>query len=348
MHTFSGSVLVGLALALSGCTTDADRPALSDWQAGYESGDTGFTDTDASVDFGLVLPYDLAYEARLYDTATGGDCSIDVPADFTGYTDIECTYDVSELDLYGSGLSFELFVPANACDFLIYDFYIYEAWEVGQGPTEVSYTIDTDGNIIDPVNYQSAPYCPYNYQAIDEEYPNCCTGLYTLTVTNQLSGTVTQDTYSWDGNPSDCYDGAGFADPEFIADPNGFPMGRIVPLYGASYSKRFDWGEISDRYFSNIPLANYYDPADHDGAQPAGFTGDYSREFYSFRCYDSAEELLAKVDMVVREWNEESELLADGDPNTTGTEPVSGDPIDDRHDWATGTPGSDTYIRFND
>lgn len=336
-----------LALSIAGCT-GAARPDISDWQDGYETGDTGFTDTSSAIDFSVVLPFDLDYEARLYQTESGADCSVEVPDDFTSYANIECTYDISELDLYGSGLSFELFVPDNSCDFLVYDFYIYEAWEVGEGPVDVSYTIDKNGQITDTVNYESAPACPYNYQLIDEQFPNCCTGFYTLTVNNEASGEVTKEKYAWDGNVADCYDGAGFADPEFEEDPLGFPLAKIVPLYGDSFSKRFDWGSISDRYFSNIPLANYYDPSDHDGTMPAGFTGEHAREFYSFRCYDSAEELLAKIELVVREWNEESELLSDGDPNTTGTEVGSNEPIDDRDDWATGTPGSDTYIRFND
>ena len=94
-----------------------------------------------------------------------------------------------------------------------------------------------------------------------------------------------------------------------------------------------------------MPLANHYDTADHDGQAPAGLRGAWARPYYTFECYDNAEELLARVRLVVREWNEESQLDASGDPDTEGTEPVSGTPLNDRRDWADATPGADTFIQ---
>jgi hypothetical protein len=51
----------------------------------------------------------------------------------------------------------------------------------------------------------------------------------------------------------------------------------------------------------------------------------------------------------VREWNEVEEFdkLIDnnsGDPDTIGSEPISGHPIDDHHDFKAATPGSTTWI----
>jgi len=340
-----------LGLAVLGCGT-ALEPALSDWQDGYEAGDSGFiADTSAAREFGVITPLDLGYDVRLQTSNTTEDCILSVPDDFTSYTGIECTYDIPELDLYGSGLTFELFVPPDSCEYLIYQFYMYEAWESGYGPTDVSYTIDKDGNIIDGENsFDGEAVCEYNYLAQNPTHPNCCQGTYTETVTD-LSGdekVVTVRDRSWGGLLSDCYDGAAFADPNFIEGPDGFPMATIVPLYGAGYTQRFEWGSVADRYSTNVVLANHYDPADHDGTMPAGLTGEFAQPYYTFRCYDSGEELLAKIDMVVREWNEATEFDSDGDPETSGVEVVSGTPIDDRDDWATATPGSDTYIRYND
>ncbi|MFT4975977.1 MAG: hypothetical protein ACI8S6_001872 [Myxococcota bacterium] len=345
MFYWIGLPLVGLA----GCD-DAVLPDLTDWQAGYESDtDTGFVDTTQDVGFGLIVPFDIGYDVRLQQTSIAEDCIVDVPGTFANYTAIDCTYDISELDLYGSGLTFEVFVPPNTCDYLIYDFYMYEAWETGLGSTDVSYTINTDGEIVDPVNYvDGTPYCPYDYSRIGSNFPNCCEGAYTLTINDEIAGVKTSETKSWAGRLSECYDGAAFAYPGYAEGPGGFPLATLVPLYGDSYSERFEWGAISDRYATNLALANYYDESDHDGGPPAGLRKTRAQPYYSFRCYDSGEELLSKVELVVREWNEESEFLLDGDPNTTGVEVVSGEPIDDRADWATATPGSDTYIEDND
>jgi hypothetical protein len=51
-------------------------------------------------------------------------------------------------------------------------------------------------------------------------------------------------------------------------------------------------------------------------------------------CVDNADEVLARIQFDVREWNEKAQLAQDGDPDTTGTEPYWNTPVNDFDDWA--------------
>ncbi len=64
------------------------------------------------------------------------------------------------------------------------------------------------------------------------------------------------------------------------------------------------------------------------------------------QCLDHAEEELARIDFVVREWNTEDEfaLAETGDPDEEGDEPKSDSPLNDRLDWSD---VGDDFIKFN-
>lgn len=338
-----------LLFALAACV-EPGAPELSDWDEGYEATDTVVDDPAL---FQLYAPTDLGYPMRLgqVDDMELG-CSLEVEGTTEGYEEVNCRIDQSELDLYGSGMAFELYIPTGTCEYVVYQHPQFETWEVGTGPTLVSYTFDAFGNFTDEVNsINGVPYCQYDYGWLNTDAPNCCTGDYQIqaSVVDPVTGvpdTTISPTLGWGGRESDCYDGAAFADPEASYATNGFPLATIVPLYGAEFQKRFQWDALSTDYFSNMVLASYYDPNDHDGMAPEGLMADYSYTHHTIECYDHAEELLARITLDVREWNEESEYDAEGNPDTTGTEPVTGLPIDDRDDWATGTPGTGTWIQF--
>jgi len=311
--------------------------------------DTGGT-VDTTVPTGPMALYAVTgtgIPSRIWQTGTTDPCELNIDGTVEGYQTMDCTLDIPELDLFGYGLDFDFTVPFGACDFVTYHHYMYEAWEVGTGPTDVSYDVDAVGNITNEVNsVNGVPACQYDYSRLNTDAPNCCVGNYTLSVTNTDSGvTRVVGPISWGGKPSTCYGGAAYIDPEATFTADGWPTGKIVFTNQTKYDKRFHWDELSTRFISNVPLANHYDPADHDGTMPAGLAGEAASPYYVFRCYDHAEELLGQIRLEVREWNEESEYYANGDPDTTGTEPVSGEPIDDRNDWATATPGSTDFIQ---
>lgn len=354
-------MILSLLPLLVSCVTETERPELSDWSDGYESDccplvetDDGGTDGGTTVipfgdTFGLFHVEDIGYSSRLYRSgATGTVCEVTPGLETTGYVDMDCTLDVPELDLFGAGLIFDLTVPEGACDHLVYMHYMYEAWEVGTGPARVDITVDEDGEIVEETNaIGGAPYCEYDYSFYGGEFsPNCCLGSYDI-YTYDLSTGETKLTGGgdWGGQPSSCYAGAAFEDPEVVLTADGWPTAKIINLWGSPFSKRFNFDLLGDQYGTNVNYANFYDRADHDGSVPAGFTGDWAVETYEFLCYDEAEELLARLDLTVREWNEGVEWENDGDPDTEGTEPITGLPLNDRQDWADATPGSTTWIQ---
>jgi len=337
-----------LSVVLLGCPADPEDSDTGD-SDDTDTGDTDTADTAVPIEpIGLYPVFDLGYDIRLTQTGTTEPCEIDIDGTIAGYQGIDCQLEVNELDLYGNGLDFGIVIPFGACDYLVYHHYQYEAFEVGAGPTTAEYQVDSTGNIIDVENtVNGRPFCEYDYSFANDIAPNCCTGSYTLSIENvELGQTNTIGPIEWGGNPADCYDGAAYWDPEALFSDEGWPLGKIVFLDQDRYEKRFHWDMLAINYFSNVPLANYYVPADHGGTMPAGLAGDYAHPYYTFQCYDHAEELLGQIRLTVREWNEQAEFYALGDPETEGTEPVSLTPIDDRMDWATATPGNASWIGF--
>ncbi|MCK6503521.1 hypothetical protein L6R53_09005 [Myxococcota bacterium] len=349
------ALLCGLPTVLA-CEDETVLPDLPDWSDGYESdccpGEQG-TDTGTEppidlVDFALVAPDDLDYDVRIHQTgATGNACALTPGATVDEYVQMDCTLEVAELNLFGEGLIFDLTVPEGSCEHVVWMHYMYEAWEVGTGPDVVAITVDEDGEIVSETNaYGGEPYCDYNYSYWDVDAPNCCLGSYIVEVTDLATGQTEVDGGGdWGGEASDCYAGAAFEDPEVVLTADGWPTARIENLHGVEFYKRFDFDLLGDQYATNVNYANYYDPADHDGSVPAGYTGEWAVPTYRFVCYDTAEEPLARIDLVVREWNEESEYEAGGDPDTEGTESTTGLPLNDRQDWADATPGDSTWIQ---
>ena len=339
------TALSGCSTVLSGCSTE--RGDLPDWSEGYETTDS-VTAPATGAYLKISTPTDLGYETLTHpDGDWVSECVVATGGTFTDYQQLTCYIEVKELDLYAS--SFEFSLEGSGCDYVAWNHFMYEAWEVGIGETEVYYEIDVDGSILNEQNsYEGRAYCPYNYYFWNVDAPNCCVGEYNLTIyDHRTDETESYKGLSWDGRPSQCYSGAAFIDPDAIFSDDGWPMAHIVLTNGEYYTTNFAWDPLSTNFFTNVNLANHFVAADHDDKMPAGHAGQYAQTTYAAQCLDHAEEELARIDVIVREWNEEAEFLLEetGDPETEGTEPVSGSPLNDRNDWADATPGSQVYIR---
>ncbi|HHO49488.1 MAG TPA: hypothetical protein ENK18_01130 [Deltaproteobacteria bacterium] len=341
---------VGLLLSAlaAGCEEEPQRTNLPTWSPTTDTA-TGTDPGNPQVlgEFRIALPIDLNYPARMYAAGTEDDpCSVKPDGTPEGYVDLDCIIDVPELDLYALGMSWDWFIPAGACEFAIYSHYMYETWEWGFGENNVLVEI-VDGNIVNEVNaINGVPYCAYNYSPIG---PDCCTGAYTYTRIIDGVTTVSQQLWGGTDNLGACHGGAAYHDSEAVFGPGGFPIDKIVYLQRSAWSKHFEFDGLNEDYFTNVPLANHYSPADHGGGPPAGLQRTrqnglgFAQSTYDFECHDHAQEIRAKIRLRIREFNTEAAYFNDGDPDVEGFEPVTGDPLNDRLDWKDLTPGPDLY-----
>lgn len=350
---------IGVSLVLVACDSRPREP-LPDWSAGYEDAGThdGFGDAatpptpgETPVNFALVVPQSVTWPVRL---GLASDitlpCAVtasDGQAGFEVGREIDCLMDVNELDLYVLGVRYDIHVPEGMCDMLLHIPYVHANYALGVGPDRVAYTVETDGTYSDELNSMNGkPYCPYDHSRIDPRAPNCCFGTYTLQITSRESGNITSEQRTWGGRRGDCFYGGGYVQEGASFDPQGLPMSYFVHTEADVHVEHVVFEGISDKYSSNLALANYFDPDDHGGSAPAGLTAPGARPYYQAECLDDAGEIIARIRLSVREWNEEAEFFGGGDPDTTGIEPgwQSGlIDIDDLSDWATQTPGDIDY-----
>jgi len=340
------------AMLLS-CGGDETRDALPDWGAGYDDGDGGTGDGGGPVEgqFSIEGVDGIGIPTRIHRrdglAITEQDCSIDIDGTREGLQEIFCQMEWNELDLWAYGLTFDFHVPAGACEWIVYWHYQYQAYSVEQGPSQVSWTVDDSGTFTNEVNsVQGVPVCNSDHSRLDDDAPNCCYGTYTLTVTDAETGETTVTTGNDWGGGGDiclCYDGAAFVDDEATFDDDGCPFAKYVFVNRQAFHKRFWLGSGADEGQDSIVFANYYDPADHEGTSPAAFRGPRSEPYYNFYCLDHAYEVLGSIRLIVREWNEEREFFADGDPDTEGMEPASLPLINDLWDWKDFTPDSTSF-----
>jgi hypothetical protein len=375
-------MLVATLALLAGCPVadTADDP-LDDWSQYYpnydsdsdadtdvDTDDTDDTDLDTNdIDnpeipegsFGIRVPQGLTYDMRLRKMDAAGVPMDDTPcaieeSEFGTDPSIQCMLDMDELDLHALELQFDVVVPPEMCDYLFQSLYRYESWKMGSGPASVEYTIDANGNFIREVNSRNGvAFCPYDYSWFDVDWPNCCEGTFTETITLEETGEVQTFNLNWGGERAFCYDGAAFHDKEAVFDSESWPLDQYTYLNRAGIEKHYQFESILPLHHTNVALANYYDPADHDGAMPAALSAEagsaYAQPFYSFQCRDNADEVYARIDLVVREWNTKDDFYADGDPDLTGFEDGwDNEPLDDWMDWDAFTPDAVTWPMGSD
>lgn len=394
-HTAGNALALALFAGALSTTTSAcdevpepDESKLPAWDDGFDTQDTDVEtptgETDEPVpteppdtEFNLEIPESITWSANLrrWDPSTGEvfaePCAIDLENVTPGAAvEEDCILDFNEGDLYWQGFSIKNHIPAGFCDYLFTQPYMYQAFEIGFGPTQISYTLTADGMIIDEVGtLNGEPQCEFDYSK-GGIGPNCCVGQYELTVTDEISGEEEVTPGIWGGTTTfgNCYDGGAYLDVNASRTLEGLPMSPtyyidreqadIVSTFG---SMRTATDANLDDYDTSIALASYIDLADHGGSLPRGLDplrsnepfGAFIQPTYDFVCTDNAYEKLGILHLTVREWNTEADFNADGDPN--GQEGVNEpqDPFigfDDLFDWRNfGQAGLDNdYIGYAD
>lgn len=338
----SASAALAFSLLALACDEPEEREPLPDWSDGYPDASAGLE--QPSNAFSIALSSSMEYTARLGQRdALTRPCAI-APAEAPAVLD--CLADMNELDLWVLGFAYDIHVPQGMCDFILHVPYMFANFETGQGPTRVSYTVNADGTFSDEVNAMNGkPYCQYNYSFENAQAPNCCFGSYTLAITSAATGKVTTTVGDWGGRRGDCYYGAAYVEDGAVKDPEGVPMSRFIYTHRSEHVEHIKFDGVSDKYPANVAHANYYDPADHAGGMPAALAAPGAHPYYEAYCLDDAEEIIAHLRLIVREWNQEAEFEVMGDPDSEGVEAAFEDgpiDIDDLYDWKVLTPGRDT------
>lgn len=269
-------------------------------------------------------------------------CVVAKTATAIGDRDIICTVEVEELEGAFHGIEFVLNAPSDMCNYVSYTPYYYFGREYGLGPTAGTIRYSPNGDYVDSTvtgngyfDSNGAFRCDYDYQ--QSSGPNCCYGTYNLTVVRNL-GSVDPDRpqtttnsvgIGWGGLPGNCVAGAGKTAPRF--SPNGMPMSTLY--YSADGFNTSFKVDSSLTKGNSLFYANYY-----TGATPTAFmsASTYTgRRYYEWRCTSDADEILARIRVQVREWNEINQFVLKslGDPDTGGNEPDWGDPYNDFADW---------------
>lgn len=345
--------LVLLPLALSACNDRNKRDPLPDWSAGYDRSSIQRLD-DAGVprettqpaltvsEFALEKPLDVTYPYRLHRTGSDAPCAVSpdkLPKQAGDPVVMNCILDLHELDLWVLGVEFDITVPEGLCDFVELHHYMYQNFAVGEGPTEVAYTIDENGNYTDEVNsFKGQPQCPeFNHSLSASGAPNCCIGTFEETATHLPGGETVTRTGSWLGADKlgDCYGGAGYRLQDVKLTPDGFPPSSIFHLEREAFRRRIVYEGLSEEFpKTNLPLANYFDRADHNNTTPKPLSGLITNPYYEIVCDDNAEEEFVIIRLQVREWNEVKEYAKEdkGDPDTTGMQDTN-IPVNDMSDW---------------
>lgn len=278
--------------------------------------------------------------------------------------DILCIAEIEELDLYFSEMVMQYHVPANMCSYVSFLPYSFYAFEPGTGPTTTSSQVLADGTKIDVTNsLDGEPYCAdYDHEKNGNGGKNCCVGDYTRTITTYAAdGSVSNSvsTGTWEGNPADCLSGPGASAAWAYKSGEGYPLSSIDFVEGTGVNKSFAVNAALNSAYngtvvtSNVWAANFYNPADHTGwaggvpggydiRRPAGvlrpqtlLSGYLPSDSYVTTCYNRAEEVLARIRFMIRDWDENN-IVEGNSPDSVpgGTDPDFPDqPLNDRFDW---------------
>ncbi len=328
--------------------------ALFTLVAGCESEDDSDSSSNGSVVPGLI-DANGGFNVKI-NNPTGTDHYIHKAGDFTAdcavasnetsfaNQDIICVAEIEELAGANTGVKMVLNAPPGMCKYVWHRPYFYFGLDYGVGPTAATVRFDkggtyVGGSVTGPGYLTSTGDVICNYDYVASEGPDCCTGTYSKTTVSNfgstdpdLPQTSTTETVSWTGKPGNCAAGSGALTAP-LSEDLGIPVG-VYHYGGTGFNKEFETAprSVIDGD-SSLFYANYY-----SGTAPAAFklAGAYpGNPYYTWVCMDDAEEIVARIRVQIREWNETSEfdLGSTGDPDTAGVEPNWGTSVNDFSDW---------------
>jgi hypothetical protein len=265
--------------------------------------------------------------------------------------DITCILEIEELDLYFNPIALQIHVPSSMCNYVRERPYSFYAYEPGQGPDTTSHQILADGTIVDVTNtLNGEPVCQFDYT--EEGGPNCCVGSFQQIVTDFTSDPADTNVTlaEWGGTVAACLTGPAMVTQS--KSPQGAPLSTTTYVEGTGINKTYTIPAARAQTLaqqgvsSNVWAASFYNPGEHGGAltskpaplrtvQPSVPAALQIAPFdhYEVQCLDRAEDLNARIRLMVRDWNIET-ISGTTDADQGGTDPGFPDAnLNDRLDW---------------
>lgn len=244
--------------------------------------------------------------------------------------DILCFLDVGELDLLANGLQYNYAEQGNMCAYVTHLPYYYFNMPAPPSPTTVTVNT-TDGAVTSETNAVGGQaQCPFDYSKNVPAGPDCCEGEYTMTVVATTSATgavvTTVSESQWGGKISNC-----LAGPAMATQPKdsieGYPQPDLVEIgvSTAVVTKSYVVGPTNPLGSFNLDYANFFTPGlftsglppslDQDGN---GIVDSNVHQNYSIVCRDEADEILARIQLIVRAWHKVP-ITFGGNPDAAGS-----------------------------
>lgn len=282
--------------------------------------------------------------------------------------DIGCYVEAEEMELYYTKLKMEASVGGGVCDYV--SFTPYAFWQYNPAPSSKTVDFAADGCTGIGGAYTEQPTtenaCDSNYT--NSGGPNCDTGTVTVkswtdTDSNASCDAFTSRTFNCGGKATRCLAGAVTSVIRTEASREAGVRGIAV---NASSGLKQTWTIDSPADFLDITnLRNTNDFARNSCDQSraaastlsdaayatSGTASPFGRNsvFYEFKCLDAAQDVKARIRVVVRDWDRtfkitsgvESKVPASGFMNSTGTDSLFGSYYNTRLDWDNDYTDSD-------
>ncbi|MCX6116943.1 MAG: hypothetical protein NT027_05340 [Proteobacteria bacterium] len=255
---------------------------------------------------------------------------------------INCYVEGEEATFFTQSFSLHYHAPPSLCTYIVTDPFYFVNRKTKWQTTTIDVSIDKFG--IAGVDSDSDGDVDSDFGCYTNgNEPTCCIGKYfetSRTWLKDINAYSTTSVRTVDRSAAACLGG-----PATKTQPislRGFPQATFEFIQGVGTSKEYN---IESTASHGIPPAwnlNFYDKADHGGTLPEAFsaniglTDNIGNPYYSFICTDSAFEVIAQINITLREWNTKAAYDARKTAPTAhdevGAEP---DPFSshDKNDW---------------
>lgn len=260
-----------------------------------------------------------------------------------------CILDYMEGEFLLHDLSFYLNIPKGMCHFLK----TTPAWHydrpMGVGPASITHSkvpetpaegeeqtdrycvTETDRCAEDSNDIERL--CPYIHVR-NRERVNCCLGNYNIT------GETTEESTPWGGDARQCIGGPGRTSWDHYDDDTGFPIALAEYVLEDGLRRTFNIRNLIEVALGgtrSTPIANYMEILDKPAEDIQSDTISLpvflrpplengvpeGNPFYTFTCSDSADDILQRIRLLIREWNTYEEFM---DHYESGGKDESADP----------------------